>query len=947
MRMIRPVLFALLLSACSTARAEPARSGGRAAPARPVAPKRAGSRLVTASDHLQNSEYALAEAGFRAAANGPERAAALLGLAEVQLTTGRYAEAVATADQTAATGKDERFEAAYFAGEGLRRQGKLAEAEARLRKVEADPSARHARLLLGEVLIEQGRRADAEAPLMTLIEDYNADRITKTDADGLALVGRAAHLLRAPRDANDAFNEAERAKKGDLRTLLYRAELFLEKYDPGHAEEVTRDILDKAPNQPQANVWMAHVKLAQALDFDEAERLARKALSVDPKLSSAHFVLAGIALRDMELDKADAECKAGLVHNPRDLDLLSMQAAVRFLAEDRAGFERAKQAVLKLNPEYSRMYQIIGDYADWEHRYDEIVSMMREAVRIDAEDAKAFAQLGLNLVRAGKEADGVAALRTAFDKDPYNVRVYNTLELLEKVVPESYVSARYKLFEIRYDKEEKPILERYVPQLLEAAWAKMVKSYGFTPTIPIGIELYAERKNFAIRTSGLPETAIQGVCFGKTLAAMSPKQESFNLGMTLWHELSHVFHIQLSKNRVPRWFTEGLAEYETLAERPEWAREEDAELYEAVRSGKLPQVAGMNRAFTRAEQLRDVATAYYASSQIAAMLVERYGRPKMSRMLALWGEGKPTAAVLATALGATPDQIDQQFKQQMTQRLARYKSQFVPMSRVGALEQAKLAAEQAPNDAAKQAAYGVALVREGKAEQAEERVALALKLDPKLADARFLNARLLLGRKRIDAAVAQLSAMVKDGQDGYSVQMLLADALQTKSDEAGMQRALEQASRFDPTESEPLMALADLAKKQKQADQELSALRKLAALEQHEPSIYRRLLRALVERKAYPEAISVGEAGIYADVEGWETHALFAEALAATKRIPRAIYELETAALCPARPKQKAEIHVQLAETYLLVPNRAAAAKHAQLARGLDPDNARLKRLKL
>jgi tetratricopeptide (TPR) repeat protein len=801
--------------------------------------------------------------------------------------------------------------------------------------------------LLGEILLEQGRRGDAEAPLMTLVEDYNADRIRKDDAKSLALVGRAAYLLRSPRDANDAFNEAERARKGDVQTLLYRAELFLEKYDPGHAEEVTREVLQQAPEQPQANVWMAHVKLAQALDFDEAERLAKKALAVDGKLASAYFVLAGIALRDMELAQADRHCDAGLAHNPRDLDLLSMKAAVRFLAEDAAGFTAAKARVLKLNPEYARLYQIVGDYADWEHRYDEIVAMMREALRIDAEDAKAYAQLGLNLVRAGDESAGVSALRDAFDRDPYNVRVYNTLNLFEKVIPQHYVTVPGKLFTLRYHREEKPILERYVPQLLETAWRKMVKLYGFTPSTPVGIELYAERENFSIRTSGLPHTAIQGVCFGKTLAAMSPKQESFNVGMTLWHELAHVFHIQLSKNRVPRWFTEGLAEYETLAERAEWAREQDPDLYEALRSSKLPEVASMNRAFTRAEQMSDVATAYYASSQILRMLVERHGMTKMSRMLALWGEGKSTPAVLQEALGATPAQIDQEFRKDSAQRLSRYSSQFVPMGRVGSLEQAKQAAEGAPADAKKQAAYAFALLREGQLQAAEARLALALKADGKLPDALFLNARILLGKKRADDAARALASMAGSGQNGFAVQMLLADVWQAKGDMARMQSALTEAARLDPTQSEPLLALADLAKKQNQPEQELVALRKLAALEQHEPVVYRRLLRALNARRGYEEAVRVGEAALYADLEGWETHALFAEALAASKMLPRAIYELETAVLCPARPGEKAAVHAQLAQTYLLVPNRAAAVKHAKIARELDKDHPRVKQLKL
>ncbi len=937
----------LLIWACSAAHAEPARAPRSNSAAAAATADTQSSPLEKAREHLKRSRYGAAEAAFRRIRGGAERGPALLGLSEVLLTTGRYEEALRAADQAAAAGKAHAPEAAVLAGEALRRQGKMKDAERRLRAVESDAQARAGRLLLGEILIEQGRRAEAEAPLMTLIEDYNADRIGKDDARSLALVGRAAYLLRSPRDANEAFNEAERARKGDVQTLLYRAELFLEKYDPGHAEEVTREILEQAPEHPQANVWMAHVKLAQALDFDEAERLAKKALSVDGKLAGAYFVLAGIALRDMELKKADQQCDAGLAHNPRDLDLLSMKAAVRFLAEDPAGFAAAKERVLKLNPEYSRLYQIIGDYADWEHRYDEIVAMMREALRIDAEDAKAYAQLGLNLVRAGDEAGGVSALREAFDRDPYNVRVYNTLNLFEKVIPQHYVSVPGKLFTLRYHREEKPILERYVPQLLDSAWRKMVKLYGFTPSTPVGIELYAERENFSIRTSGLPHTAIQGVCFGKTLAAMSPKQESFNVGMTLWHELAHVFHIQLSKNRVPRWFTEGLAEYETLAERAEWAREQDPDLYEALRSSKLPEVASMNRAFTRAEQMSDVATAYYASSQIMRMLVERHGMPKMSRMLALWGEGKTTPAVLQEALGATPAQIDQEFRADSARRLARYSSQFVPMGRVGSLEQAKLAAESAQADANKQAAYALALLREGQAEAAEQRVALALKVDAKLADARFLNARLALGRKRHDDAARALSAMVTDGQSGFAVQMLLADVWQAKGDSARMRAALEEATRFDPTQSEPFLMLAELAKKLNQPDQELASLRKLAALEQHEPVEYRRQLRALNGRRAYDEARRVGEAAIYADLEGWETHALFAEALAAGKMLPRAIYELETAVLCPARPSEKAAVHAQLAQTYLLVPNRAAAVKHAKLARELDKDHPRVKQLKL
>jgi cellulose synthase operon protein C len=939
------VLVLASVAACAPAAARPV-APSKPAPTKAAAAHSPSDRLKSAHAALDASQYQEAERLFRAAAAGAGKGEALVGLARTQLVTGRYDEAVATARKARGAGAAAKREAAWVEAEALRRQGKLDEAEAAVRSVEKDPEARRARLCLGEILLEKGKRSEAEPVLMTLVEDYNSDRITERDGKGLAMVGRAAHLLRSPRDANEAFNEAERVLAGDADTLLWRAELFLEKYDPGHAEEVTRELLKKAENHPDALVCMAHVRLAQALDFDEAERLAKKALSINPKLGQAYLVLAGIALRDMELAEAEKQIAAGLAHNPRDLDLLSMRATERFLADDQAGFERAQQAVLDLNPGYSRMYQIIGDFADWEHRYDEIVAMMRKSVAIDAEDAKAHAQLGLNLIRAGDDSAGVSALRVAFDKDPFNVRVFNTLNLYEKEIPQNYVTVRHKLFTIRYHKQEKALLERYVPQLLGEAWRKMTQAYGFTPLTPVGIELYAERQNFAIRTSGLPNTAIQGVCFGKTLASMSPKEEKFNLGMTLWHELAHVFHIQLSKSHVPRWFTEGLAEYETLAERREWAREHDPDLYQALRSNNLPKVGNMSRAFTRAEEMSDVATAYYASSQILVHLVPKHGMSKMSQMLRLWGEGKRTEEVVTQALGIGADELDRQFRAFAEQKLVRYKTQFVPIGRTGGYDNAKADADKAPKDAKKQTIFALAALRAGKREEAAAALDKALAADPKFPDALWFKARLTLGKSMTEGEKL-LRTLIANGNDGFVVQMALADVAEHKQDVVGMKAALEAAHRFDPTQSEPVQALVDLAKKNSDKDAELAGLRKLAELEEHDPRVYRRLLRALLDKKLYAEAKSVGEAAVWADVEGLQTHALFAEALAANKMIPRAIYELESALLCPGRPQEKADAHAQLAETYLLVPNRAAAAKQAALAKKLDPNNARLKKLKL
>ena len=60
--------------------------------------------------------------------------------------------------------------------------------------------------------------------------------------------------------------------------------------------------------------------------------------------------------------------------------------------------------------------------------------------------------------------------------------------------------------------------------------------------------------------------------------------------------------------------------------------------------------------------------------------------------------------------------------------------------------------------------------------------------------------------------VVALLAIQKAGGDGYTVQMALADLAEAKKDKAAMRAALEAANRFDPSQSDPLKGLIDLAK---------------------------------------------------------------------------------------------------------------------------------------
>ncbi len=926
------VAVSAILLACGAPQA------GAAAPRVAAAPPQAPAaspeqRLAAAREHLEASRYAEAEREFRQFLEESSSPQATLGLARVLYRTGRAGQVPALLQPLRAL-PDHRGEAAVLAARALRRVGQREQARAVLRELQDDPLPAPVRLMLGELAIERGDRQAGEALLMTLIEDYNEDRLQGTAVE-LGLVGRAAHLLRSPHDANDAFDAAE-AAGFEPQVLLWRAELFLEKHDPGHAEEVLSAVLDKAASHPEALVGMAQVRLDQAMDFQAARQLALEALRVDPSLWQAHFVLAGLALRHSDFAGARTHVEAGLAISAEQPELLSLLGAIAFLKENDRLLEEARGRAFRQNPRYSSFYTIIGKYAEWEHRYDDIVAFMQEALQVDPRDAAAYAALGMNLLRAGEEEEGLEALARAFAEDPFDVRVFNTLNLYEKVIPLQYESAVSGRFRIRYPRAERPLLERYVPAILEQAWEKLREYYEFVPTEPIFIELYAEREHFAVRTSGRPQTAIQGVCFGRTLATMSPRAESFNLPMTLWHELSHVFHIQLSGSRVPRWLTEGLAEYETLAEHSEWSRHHDPELYRSRRRGRVPPVADMNLAFSSARSLQDMAMAYYTASQVASGLVQQWGRPKINSLLASYEGGRTTAEALVTALGESgAAQVDARFSDFLDRRLSRYASQFVPIEDSTPLAELGAAADQSPKDAQLLVRLAHAALREQNPPTAERAIAAALALEPNMPDALFLQARLLSGRGEALLAKQLLSSLAAAGSDGFFVQMALAEVSQELSDSVARRAALESAHRFDPTQSAPLMGLAELARSEEDDEREIEALQRLSKLEQHQAPVHHRLLALLVESERFDEALEYGEPAIFADLGAAQGHLHFAQALAARGQPARAQFEFESALLCPAPDEQKSLIHDRFA-AFLAHEGKAEEAKaHRRQARDL------------
>ena len=932
--------LATLLPAIVSAQAQAPRATESRDPA-------AGS-LAAALAAARTADYATAEKALSAVA-GADRPSALLALARVMFERGRLKDAERYAAQ-AMSSPARRLSAIAFRGEILASQGKVDEA-IQLLDPEKDASGvggRQVRLELGELLIRAGRRADAEPVLLKFADEYGSDAIAPTDAEGLAMVGRAMHLLRHAKDANRAYNESERAERGRVQTLLWRADLYMDKYDPGHAEEVLSEARKIAPQRADAMVTSARVKLGEALDFDAAEKLVREALAVNPNHTGAYAVRAGIALRDGNLDRANAAIDAGLAIDRNDLELLSLRAAARFLADDRPGFEKAKQEVFARNKEFSQAYGIISEYAEWEHRYADVVAMMNDAVVLDPNDSKAWAQLGLMQTRSGDEAAGVTSLERAWQEDHFNVRVYNTLQLLYRQwIPQQYESARDGVFDIRYPKGEKAVLERYVPRMLAEAWAAMKIHYMFVPHAPAIVEMYSERQHFSVRTSGLPNIGIQGVCFGQVVAAMSPNSESFNWGNVVWHELAHVFAIQLSNSHVPRWFTEGLSEYETMIRRPEWRRELDPEFYLALKRRALPGALEMNAAFTHAEGALDVTIAYYAASQMLAFTADRFGFPRITQALELWGQGKTTSDVIRDAFGVTPSDYDAAFRAWALARLARYDGQYMFDPHRVTVDEGRALTAATPQSAPAHVAYAVALLSAHNTDEAAREVAEALKIDPNDKDAHFVAAKLAAIEKDLAKQEEHLAAIKAAGGDGYMIEAALAEVAGARHDRVAARAALEAAHRFDPTQAGPLRGLYEVATEEKRDADALAALEGATRLDQHDRRGYRLLLDKLVAAKRYNDAKRVGESLLYLDVESAAMHTAYARALSATGDHERAAFELESALLCDAKHDEKTTAHALLAQERLLLGDPSAARAHRDEALRLDPLNTEARALKI
>ncbi|HUP22865.1 MAG TPA: tetratricopeptide repeat protein, partial [Thermoanaerobaculia bacterium] len=708
-----------------------------------------------------------------------------------------------------------------------------------------------ARTELGELLFLRGRLEEATRELYRLIDLYNErDRLTASE---LVAVARAVRILGRDdpqlfKDALKAFDEAVAADPADPEPRVRTAVLFLEKYDSGEARTSLQPVLERNPNHPEALLALARVRR-----FDgspEARVLVDRALAVNPNLVSAR-VFSGQLLLELELfDEAREEAERALQVAPRSLEALSMLAAAQYLADEPEAFAATERKVLDANPRHAELYNVLAEACVQNRLYRAARDFAAQSIRLDPKSWRGWGELGLNQLRLGEMAEGRRSLETAFAGDPYNVWLKNTLDLLDTL--DGYRVVPWGRFELVLHPAEADLLAPYVGSLAEEAYDYLAKRYRHEPPTPIRVEVFKEHEDFSVRTVGLAGLGALGVSFGPVIALDSPAARElggFNWGTTLWHELAHSFTLGVTENQIPRWLTEGLSVFEERGGRTGWGDDVRPEFVQMIADGSLLGLAEFNDGFVRPTFPGQVVLSYFQASLICELIDREWGFDKILQILEGYRQRKDTETIFREVLGLELEAFDAKFSGWLAQRYASALPSFPPRPKEGTREPAtgeviglgrgpdpaalEAWAKRSPEDFRAQLAWGTALYRDRRYDEAIEYLERAKRVFPEYAaeeGPHHLLARIHREAGRKSDALRELETMTGINEFAYRPLLDLAELYGELDRPAEQAEALERSMYIYPHDVDPHRTLAELYERLERPAAAVTEWRAVAAL---------------------------------------------------------------------------------------------------------------------
>ncbi|HZP32254.1 MAG TPA: tetratricopeptide repeat protein [Candidatus Acidoferrales bacterium] len=459
-------------------------------------------------------------------------------------------------------------------------------------------------------------------------------------------------------DANNEFRTAVEQAPNNANYRVRWGRLLHERFNNKDASDLFNEALQRDPKNAQAYLGLA---LVSADGFDnKAVEEAKKALELDPKLVEAHELMARLALEDYDSKAAAAEADEALKISPEALDAMAIHATIDVLADHSPDEWFAK--IAQINPHYGEAYAIVAHHLTLNMRFQDSIGYYRKAIEVDPRLWPARSELGIQLMRFGQTEEPFQLLEECYNNGYRDAATVNTLRLLDSF--KNFETFKDDETIIKLNKKEAELLLPYVRAEARRAIATYEKKYKMKLPGPVQIELYPNHEDFAVRTLGMPGLGALGVTFGEVIALDSPSGRppgSYHWGETLWHEMSHVFILNATNNRVPRWFTEGLAVHEESQVAQGWGDRVSPEILVAIREKKLLPIAELDRGFIRPDYPAQVIVSYFQGGKVLDFIDQRWGDDKILDMVHSYAQLKKTPEVIQQDLGISPEEFDSQF----------------------------------------------------------------------------------------------------------------------------------------------------------------------------------------------------------------------------------------------------------------------------------------------
>jgi tetratricopeptide (TPR) repeat protein len=479
-----------------------------------------------------------------------------------------------------------------------------------------------------------------------------------THSTDIAVQAEGYWGIRNYKSANDLFRDAVKARPKDAALRVRWGHLYFDHWQPDLAGDLFSEALTIDEKYVPALIGLA--QLAAEGYSSRAVEFAKHALELDPKAYEAEEVLARVALEDNNNAKAREEARKAVAMSPEALDAMAILATIDWLDDEKGSPWLEK--ILQVNPHYGEAYDIAGHFFVINRRYEEGIALYRKALELDPQLQKARAALGLNLMRLGREDEARAQLEQSWNAGYQPTETKNTLMLMDKY--KDYDTYRTPTTVLRLGKKESALLRPYFQAELDRAIATYDKKYKFKLPGPVQVEVYPNHPDFEVRTMGMPGLGALGVTFDSVIAMDSPnsrKPGTFHWDSTLWHELSHVYVLNMTKSRVPRWFTEGLAVYEETAASPDWGDRLDPEAIDAIRTKKLLPISDIDRGFIHPTYPAQVVVSYFQAGKICNFIEQKWGYDKLIAMVHDYAALKTTPDVIELEFKMKPEEFDKQF----------------------------------------------------------------------------------------------------------------------------------------------------------------------------------------------------------------------------------------------------------------------------------------------